>query len=295
VSELTRSAAARKRRIAPRADTVDGSTTASAAPPKPVVRRPLDPDLLAALEEQRGFLRRSLDDLEREFDAGDLDDDDYRTLRRDYRARLAKVEAAVSEGRQRMASAAAARPRSLGRTALVVAGVALFAVGAGVLVARAAGGRDPGETITGNDPRTAARTQLADCLRLDRQAQTGEATPSDAFACYQPLFEANQEDPAVLANFGWFLYRVGSGSGQQELLEAGPAFVDKAIELNPDYADARAYRVVILNRQGRLDEAREELAALDALNPPPFIRELLEPIRQQLATETPTTTTVAQP
>jgi tetratricopeptide (TPR) repeat protein len=196
----------------------------------------------------------------------------------------------VAEGKQRMAAAAAARPRSLGRTALVVAGVTLFAVAAGVLVAQAAGGRDPGETITGNDPRTAARNQLAECLELDAQVQSGEATASDAFSCYQPLFEANQEDPAVLANFGWFLYRVGSGSGQQELIEAGPAFVDKAVELNPDYADARAYRVVILNQQGRLDEARAELAALDALNPPPFIRQLLEPIRERLAEPATTTT-----
>ena len=44
---------------------------------KRVVR--LDPDALAVLEEQRSFLRRSLADLEREHDAGDLDDDDFPT------------------------------------------------------------------------------------------------------------------------------------------------------------------------------------------------------------------------
>ena len=40
---------------------------------------PLDPDELAALEEQRDFLLRSLDDLEREHDAGDIDEHDYQT------------------------------------------------------------------------------------------------------------------------------------------------------------------------------------------------------------------------
>ncbi|MGH9243969.1 MAG: tetratricopeptide repeat protein [Acidimicrobiales bacterium] len=245
----------------------------------------LDPDLLAALEDQRRFLRSSLDDLEREHDAGDIDTDDFRSLRDDYEARLAKVDAAIDEGRTQMA--AARPPRSFWRTAAVVAGVALFAVGAGVFVAAAAGRRDPGETITGNDPRTAAGTQLLECLDLDRQAQTGEATVSDAFGCYDTLFRENREDPVVLANFGWFLYRAGSSSGQPELIEAGPAFIDQAIERNADYPDAHAYRLIILTQQGRTDEARAELATLDALNPPPEIRELLEPIREQLAEASP--------
>ena len=38
---------------------------------------PADPDAYAALEEQRDFLLRSLDDLERERAAGDIDEDDY--------------------------------------------------------------------------------------------------------------------------------------------------------------------------------------------------------------------------
>ena len=38
----------------------------------------LDPDELALLEEERDHLLASIDDLEREHDAGDLDDEDYR-------------------------------------------------------------------------------------------------------------------------------------------------------------------------------------------------------------------------
>ena len=40
----------------------------------------LDPDRLAELEEQRDHLLASLRDLEREHDAGDLDDHDYGEL-----------------------------------------------------------------------------------------------------------------------------------------------------------------------------------------------------------------------
>ena len=53
--------------------------------------RPLDPDALVALEEQRDFLLRSIEDLDRELAAGDLDADDHRTLRDDYTARAAAL------------------------------------------------------------------------------------------------------------------------------------------------------------------------------------------------------------
>ena len=52
--------------------------TATSGPERPIR---LDPDELATLEEQRDFLLRSLEDLEREYEAGDLTDEDHRTLR----------------------------------------------------------------------------------------------------------------------------------------------------------------------------------------------------------------------
>ena len=44
-----------------------------------------------ALESERDFLLRSLDDLESERDAGNIDDETYRTLHEDYTARAAVV------------------------------------------------------------------------------------------------------------------------------------------------------------------------------------------------------------
>ena len=50
------------------------------------------PDLPAeALEQEREFLLRSLDDLDRERAAGDMDEQDYRALRDGYTARAAAV------------------------------------------------------------------------------------------------------------------------------------------------------------------------------------------------------------
>ncbi|MBA2386613.1 MAG: hypothetical protein H0V69_05910, partial [Acidimicrobiia bacterium] len=51
----------------------------------------LDADALADLEEERRFLLRSLRDLDREFEAGDVERDDYDTLRDDYTVRAATV------------------------------------------------------------------------------------------------------------------------------------------------------------------------------------------------------------
>ena len=45
--------------------------------------RRIDPDAVAALEEERDLLARSLRDLDAEHTAGDLSDGDYATLRDD--------------------------------------------------------------------------------------------------------------------------------------------------------------------------------------------------------------------
>src|SRR5437016_4720174 len=123
---------------------------------KRVVR--LDPDALAVLEEQRSFLKRSLDDLEREHDAGDLEAEDYEVLKHDYEKRLASVERAVSEGKAELASARPdARP---GRRAVVVTAVVLFALVCGFVVARLAGPRETGGSITGEITKTARERNI---------------------------------------------------------------------------------------------------------------------------------------
>jgi len=111
----------------------------------PTRRRPasagIDLDELAALEEQRAFLLRSLDDLDREHEAGDLDDDDYATLRTDYTARAAEVLHAIDDRRSVIEDA---QPTQRGvRRVLFVAAVAIVAVVAGLAEARKLAPRFP--------------------------------------------------------------------------------------------------------------------------------------------------------
>ena len=70
----------------------------------------MNPDRLAALEEERRFLLRSLADLEREHDAGDVDEDDYRELRDGYTARAAATLRSIESGRAALAPKPSALP-----------------------------------------------------------------------------------------------------------------------------------------------------------------------------------------
>ena len=71
------------------------------------------------------FLLRSLDDLDAEHDAGDLDDDDYQLLRDGYTARAAEVLRAREE--HRPSEPVEDSGRSLRTTAVWIVGVLLVA------------------------------------------------------------------------------------------------------------------------------------------------------------------------
>ena len=224
---------------------------------KRVVR--LDPDALAALEDQRAFLRRSLDDLERERDAGDLEDDDYRTLEHDYSERLKSVERAVADGRAEFE--ASRPPRRPARTALISAGVVLFALICGVVVAHQAGRRDAGGTITGELTQT-ARERNAQCLTLARD------NPVDAVKCYSGVLQDAPDNVESLTYRGWI--RVLSGDNQ------GLSDLRQAVMVDGNYPDVHGFLAIVLFNAGCPTDAAAELKRLDALHPSPLIQQQLD-------------------
>src|SRR5437868_3938833 len=113
-------------------------------------RTAVDLDALADLEDQRRFLLQSLKDLDREREAGDIDDADYRTLKDDYTARAAAVLHAIEQSKSGLVAQRKARPsRSRKWMALAAVLVVGLAVGGGVLVAATSGERVPGQTVSG--------------------------------------------------------------------------------------------------------------------------------------------------
>jgi tetratricopeptide (TPR) repeat protein len=248
--------------------------------------------VLSALEEERDFLLTSLDDLEREHDAGDVDDDDYAELRDDYTARTAAVLRAIEE---RHAVARAARSdRSWLRVAAWVALVGVLAVAGGVLVARSSGNRPPGGQASG-DIRLSSRDLL-----LEAQQYTGQATqqlqdgdPDAALASYQLAIESYQRvlevlptNAEALTYQGWVLntiaVNVGDDPSGAELRAQALVRLDEAIAADPDYPDARVFRAIILRNTGQAEAARADLATVGDDEVPAFMRDMVTSLRQSL-------------
>jgi tetratricopeptide (TPR) repeat protein len=228
--------------------------------------RGLDPDALAALEEQRDFLLRSLEDLEREHDAGDVDDHDYAALKDDYTARAARTIRAIEAHQARVA---AARPaRSWPRTIAVVAGIVAFAVGAGVLVAQFAGRREAGDQLSG-DIRESTRDQL-DRGRL----ALGEERWDDAIEIYDEVLADQPDNVEALTYKGRAQVGKGDMDGVLTLIEAA--------ETDPDYPDAHYFLAGAFAIAGRYDTALAELDRLDDLDPPPDMAEAAADLRSEI-------------
>lgn len=235
--------------------------------------RELRADEVAALEDQRDFLLRSLDDLEQEHEAGDVDEHDYTALRDDYTARAARVIRAIEAHQARVA--APRSPRARWRTLATVAGVVVFALGAGVLVAQAAGRRGSGDSVTGSI-RESTREQIDGAIDV--------AAGGDYAGAVDQLDAVLDDDPdnvEALTWKGWFQYRSGDGASMETLIDA--------VEIDPEFATAHAFLAVMLRDLGRPDYALEELDRLDELDPPAEVRQMVEGLREELEATLSTT------
>lgn len=237
-------------------------------------RRALSPDRLVELEEERDFLLRSLADLEAEHEAGDLDQSDFEQLHADYTVRAADIIRQIDARNEIVAQAAPGRSR--GQIIAWVVGVLAFAIGAGLLLARATGERGVNDEITGNIDAS-PRQLVFDCQQLDQQGQIQEANE-----CFSDVLALDPRNVEALAYRGWLLVRV-SGSAQQlgetsqadEILISAKASLDEAVEIDPRYPDARAFRTIVYNAEGNLEAACAELETLIALDPPPIMLNLV--------------------
>ena len=230
-------------------------------------------DRLAELEEQRDFLLRSLDDLEQEFAAGDLDEDEFDILRDDYTRRAAEVVRAIDSD-----LLVVRRPGQSGnRRWWWLAGVAALAVVAGFTIAQYSGQRAPGGSITGDIDRS-VRSRVADAERLvaggdldgardvvdevlidDRDlaealllsAQIHEAQ-GDVESALRDLGAILEDDPEhvlALSRRGWILVRFDASVQEEvlasegvDLMALGIIALDEAIALDPTIPDPFIFR-----------------------------------------------------
>jgi len=237
--------------------------------------RELSADELSALEEERDFLLRSLDDLEEEHTAGDVDEHDYATLRDDYTARAAKVIRTIERHQARDAAPESSQVRW--RRIGIAAGIAVFALLAGTLVAQASGRRTGGDSITGNIRET-SRTEIDQALDLGNQGKWDEGID-----LLDQVIEKAPDNVEAVTYKGWFQIQNGDPSGLNTLIDAN--------DIDPTYPPIHAFMAVAFDRLGQTEYARKELAKFDQLDPPPYLQQLVESLRQRLAKPATTTTT----
>lgn len=235
-----------------------------------------DPDRLAALQEQRDFLLRSLDDLDAEHAAGELEDADHRTLRDDYTARAAAVIHAIEAH-----SVPVARNRRSSRRFLLGAAVAaVFAVVAGFALAGASGQRAPGEVITGGVDSPRAR--VLECQQIGADL----ARLLESIRCFDEVLAADPGNAEAMAYRGWYLLLAWRSSGgapeAEELRDSGIALLDQAITTDPALADARAFRAVAADWTGDPGTACTQLTELQRRPRAPMIDQLTAPLAERL-------------
>jgi hypothetical protein len=238
----------------------------------------VDPDRLAALEEERSFLLRSLRDLDAEHAAGDVDENDFTTLRDGYTKRAADVMREIDDGRARLPGR---RPATWSRRLGVGAAVVAVAVGAGILVARSSGDRSAGEEITGDLPSDGVASLLAEA-RLLRTAD-----PIAATELYGEVLELRPDHPEALTYSGWLLLFVGRESSDDgvvaDAVEAAREKLVRATAADASYPDPHCYLAFIAaEHDGDIERARSEATTCLELDPPADLRAATESFLAEL-------------
>lgn len=238
----------------------------------------MNPDRLASLEEEQRFLLRSLADLEREREAGDVDEHDYRALKDGYTVRAAATLRAIEEGRSALPDRS---PVNWARRLVWLVGVAgLIAIVWWVLAVSSAE-RLPGQQITGLDPRDEQHTLLAQARALQ------SSQPAAAVAVYDLVLADDPTNAEALTYRGWMLRLDGVSQPDAGVFAAqltdGLESLLIAADLEPTYADPQCFLGIILFRDlGQAEDAMDRLDKCLELNPPADVRGLVESLRSEV-------------
>jgi tetratricopeptide (TPR) repeat protein len=271
------------------------------------------PETRDELERERDFLLRSLDDLDSERTAGNIDDGTYETLHADYTAR---ASVAIRELQGADVALPDDTPRiSPTRRVLTVGGIVAFCVIVAFLLAHAVGQRAPGQTITGNNQvnqaangtvttfdQGAAVKAAADAAPHDYNAQityaryllSAQAYPQ-AIEQYTTAAGVDPKQAEPYAYRGWLTSlvagQVTDADTQRELLQRASSDLDHAISLDKTYPDSYVFEgLMLMNVEHKPAQAipyfRQFLAYAPADHP---MRAQVDTALQQALLASPTT------
>lgn len=213
------------------------------------------------LREELDFLLGSLRDLEAEREAGDIDEIDYQTLREGYVARAAALSRQIEGSQQRRIRAGAAMSRRIVAAIIVVA----VGVAGGVLLARNAGQRLPGETFTGGIEQSSANL-------LATARQLNFSDPVTSIELYSEVLKLNPDQPEALTYRSWLLAltsRDAETTVKQLALTTAVTDLIRAQRVDPSYPDSYCFLGIVYFRfleQAAL--AKQQLDVCASMNPP---------------------------
>ena len=224
------------------------------------------------LDEERRFLLGSIRDLEREHEVGDVAPDDCHALRDGYVARTAAVLREI-EGDE---SAQASPPpsRRWGRRLAIVVATLAVAIALGIFVARSAGQRLPGQSLTGGQPADEVAVQLAEGRRLMNVGQV-----VDSLVVYERVQQLEPGNVEAITYVAWLNVLIADAAGDAAGVQEGIGQLAEATTLDETYADPHCLLALALhNFIGDSDPVlvQREAEACLALNPPADMVSLIE-------------------
>jgi tetratricopeptide (TPR) repeat protein len=231
---------------------------------------------IEGLIDQRKFLLQSLRDLDAEFEAGDLDLDDYNSLRSDYVARTAQVirelesPQPTSSIRENTKSTKRAR-----QTMVTLFLVLIVATGAGWLVAHQSGQRLSGQSLSGGIEDSTASL-------LSRARATNFVDPQAAIELYSQVLGLDPDNVEALTYRAWLLALIARGAGseiKQLAFLSASSDLEKAIKLDANYPDAHCFLGIVRFRlAGDAIGSREQLTICESQNPPAEVKSFVDSI-----------------
>ena len=229
-----------------------------------------------SLVDQRTFLLQSLRDLDAEFKAGDLDLDDYNSLRSDYVARTAQVlkelesPEPTSSIRENTKSTKRAR-----QTVITLLLVLIVATGTGWLVAQQSGQRLSGQSLSGGIEDSTASL-------LSRARATNFVDPQAAIELYSQVLGLDPDNVEALTYRAWLLALIARGAGseiKQLAFLSASSDLERAIKIDANYPDAHCFLGIIRFRlAGDAIGSREQLTICESQNPPAEVKSFVDSI-----------------
>jgi len=227
------------------------------------------------LRDEQQFLLQSLRDLDREREAGDIDEADYLALRDGYIARAAAITRELAGENVHEEPKSRRWPQRV----LVALSVVALGIGAGVWVARQSGQRLPGQSSSGGIEQSTA-TLLASARQLNF------SDPQKAIELYTQVLRLEPDNPEALTYRSWILAltaRNSTGSVKQLALTTAVTDLLRAQRTDPEYPDAHCFLGIVYFRF--LDNpslSKPQIDVCKSLNPPASVTSFVNAISSEV-------------